>query len=147
MTRRNAREWAVQILFELDLNPRDDLEAVFSNFWQDRQHRRSYRGLTERWVRGVCEQRAVLDEIIARHAQHWSLSRMAVTDRNVLRLAIYEMAFCPDIPNVVSINEAVDLAKFFNTNESGRFVNGILDSARKELARNAGEAPNPPQAS
>jgi N utilization substance protein B len=97
-------------------------------------------------IRGVLERRDELDEIIRKHALNWDLHRMAVVDRNVMRLGIYEMLFRDDIPPVVSINEAVDIAKRFSTEESGRFVNGILDRVKAELlrpartAREAGEA-------
>jgi N utilization substance protein B len=133
--RREARECTVQILFQLDLNPQEDLDVVFQAFWEERACEPRTRQLAEEWVRGVSSKRPFLDEVISRHAEHWSLGRMATTDRNVLRLAVYEMYFCADIPAIVSINEAVDLAKYFNSNESGRFVNGILDSARKEHER------------
>ena len=89
----------------------------------------------EALVRGVLEHRAQLDAEIARYAKNWDISRMAAVDRNVLRLAIYEMMFREDIPPVVSINEAVDIAKKFSTDESGRFVNGILDVVRTNILR------------
>jgi N utilization substance protein B len=83
------------------------------------------------------ENRAAIDKHIIKHAQNWDLHRMAVVDRNVLRLAIYEMLFRDDIPPVVSINEAVDVAKKFSTHDSGKFVNGILDKVKSQLMRPA----------
>ncbi len=88
-------------------------------------------------IRGVVEHRAELDQRITQFAQNWDLKRMAVVDRNVLRLAIYEMYFRQDIPPVVSINEAVDIAKKFSTGDSGKFVNGILDKIKGGLMRPA----------
>ncbi len=85
----------------------------------------------------MVEHRAQLDGRITHFAQNWDLKRMAVVDRNVLRLAIYEMLYREDIPPVVSINEAVDIAKKFSTEDSGKFVNGILDKIKGELMRPA----------
>jgi N utilization substance protein B len=76
-----------------------------------------------------------VDERIKSHARNWELHRMAAVDRNILRLAIYEMLYREDIPPVVSINEAVDVAKKFSTQDSGKFVNGILDKVKSELMR------------
>ena len=136
-TRREAREWAVQILFELDLNPSDKLDKVFSCFWVDREPDAKARAFTEELVRGAAEQRDAIDARIQELAENWDVRRIGVLERNVLRLAAYEMLFREDIPPVVSINEAVDIAKYFSNTESGRFVNGILDRMRKDLGRPA----------
>ncbi len=88
-------------------------------------------------IRGTLAHRPEIDEKIKQYAQNWDLHRMAVVDRNVLRLAIYEMMHRTDIPPVVSINEAVDIAKKYSTDESGRFVNGILDKVKGDLLRPA----------
>ena len=88
-------------------------------------------------IRGVIEHRNEIDEHIKKHAKNWELHRMAAVDRNVLRLAIYEMLHREDIPPVVSINEGVDIAKKFSTQDSGKFVNGILDKIKGELLRPA----------
>ncbi|HAS84369.1 MAG TPA: transcription antitermination factor NusB [Verrucomicrobia bacterium] len=133
-TRRDAREWALQIVFSLDLNTRKDLVAVFRHFFADNPtDDAAMRALAESLVQGVVEQRSVIDEAIERYAEHWRMARMGVVDRNVLRIAVYEMMFRPDVPAAVVINEAIDIAKYFSNSESGRFVNGILDRARKEL--------------
>src|SRR5213079_1198621 len=95
------------------------------------------RFFADKLIRGVIEHRNDIDERIKGHAEHWDLHRMAVVDRNVLRLAIYEMLYREDIPPVVSINEAVDIAKKFSTEDSGKFVNGILDKIKGELMRPA----------
>ena len=88
-------------------------------------------------IKGTLEHRAEVDAIIQKHAKNWDISRMAVVDRNILRLAIFEMLHREDIPPVVSINEAVDIAKKFSTGDSGKFINGILDKVRGELMRSA----------
>jgi N utilization substance protein B len=160
-TRRDARERAVQFLFQYDLNPPTDLEAALSRFWDSLQAvaRERERGkatwgerselppptaqeaavrlFADPLIRGTIEHRAELDARLVQYAQNWNLPRMANVDRNILRLAMYEMLYREDIPPVVSINEAVDIAKKYSTDDSGKFVNGILDSLRKELMRPA----------
>ena len=88
-------------------------------------------------IRGTLEHRDEADGVIKKHAKNWELHRIAAVDRNILRLAIYEMLHRDDIPPVVSINEAVDIAKKFSTQDSGKFVNGILDHVKGELMRPA----------
>jgi N utilization substance protein B len=93
------------------------------------------RAFADPLIRGTIEHRDEADGIITKHAKNWELHRIAAVDRNILRLAIYEMLHREDIPPVVSINEAVDIAKKFSTQDSGKFVNGILDKVRGELMR------------
>jgi N utilization substance protein B len=154
--RRVARERAVQFLFQFDLNPPDQFAAAWELFWTSQRasaassdHDQARWGqpldqlpaatrlFAENLVKGVLDHRDALDEQIKKYAQNWDLHRMAVVDRNVLRLAIYEMLHREDIPPIVSINEAVDIAKRFSTEESGKFVNGILDKIKGELLRPA----------
>lgn len=139
--RRNAREWALQLLFQLDFNPAEKLETVFSAFWQDAQpDSNEAMVFAERIVSGVVEHRAEIDAMLARYTENWDVARIGSVERNAMRMAIFEMLHCADIPPVVSINEAVDVAKYFSTKESGKFVNGILDRIRSTLARPAREA-------
>jgi N utilization substance protein B len=159
--RREARERAVQFLFQHDLNAPENLEEALDSFWESQRavavaqekgaatwgqkvelpppsaDETATRLFAEKLIRGVLEKRETLDEHIRKHAENWDLRRMAVVDRNILRLAIYEMLFRNDIPPVVSINEAVDVAKRFSTRDSGKFVNGILDKVKTELLRPA----------
>jgi transcription antitermination protein NusB len=160
--RREARERAVQFLFQYDLNPPENLEEAMGRFWDSQRvaaieqekkgeatwgqvvpmpppaaEETATRLFAEPLIRGVLEKRADLDAYIQKFAKNWDLARMATVDRNVMRLAVYEMLFREDIPPVVSINEAVDIAKKFSTEESGRFVNGILDKIRGEILRPA----------
>jgi N utilization substance protein B len=137
-TRRDAREWALQMLFMLDLNP-VRLDEMFDAFWADREPDPPAREFAEDLVNGVHDNRQRIDAMLEGYADNWRIVRMAVTDRNVLRMATYEMFYRQDIPPIVSINEAVDLAKYFNCAESGRFVNGILDRARRDLKQPVGE--------
>jgi N utilization substance protein B len=158
-TRREARERAVQFLFQYDLNPPENLEEALRQFWDSQRavvlaeeqgpatwgvqkdlpppsaEEASIELFADPLIRGTLEHRQAIDERITQCAKNWELHRMAVVDRNVLRLAIFEMLYREDIPPVVSINEAVDIAKKFSTQESGRFVNGILDKIRTELMR------------
>ncbi len=159
--RREARERAVQFLFQHDLNPPEDLDQALDQFWDSQRaaaiaeekgaarwgqklqlpppsaEEAAVRLFAEPMIRGALEHRDEADAIIKKHAQNWDLHRMAAVDRNVLRLAIYEMLHRDDIPPVVSINEAVDIAKKFSTQDSGKFVNGILDKVKSELLRPA----------
>ena len=161
--RREARERAVQFLFQHDLNPPEDLEAALNHFWDSQRaaaiaeekgmatwgqpialppptaDEAAVRLFAEPLIRGALDHRDEADALIKKHAQNWDLHRMAAVDRNVLRLAIYEMLYRDDIPPVVSINEAVDIAKKFSTQDSGKFVNGILDKVKGELLRPARE--------
>ena|SRR5258706_4684102 len=135
--RRLARELAVQFLYQHDFNVEATDEAV-QLFWQTQQEISDGTcKFAEELIRGAVENRAAIDEKISKYTEHWELPRIAAVDRNILRLAIYEMLFRDDIPPVVSINEAVDIAKKFSTRESGAFVNGILDRLKADLTRPA----------
>ena len=159
--RREARERAVQFLFEFDLNPPEDLDGALEQFWQTQRaaaiaeekgsarwgeavelpppsaEEAAVRLFADPLIRGTLSHRDELDAEVKKHALNWDLHRIAAVDRNILRLAIYEMLHRDDIPPVVSINEAVDIAKKFSTQDSGKFVNGILDKIKGELMRSA----------
>ncbi len=129
VSRRTARMWAVQLLFERDFNPNGgDLSRFRSEF----KGSSAARVFAEELVRGVVERQAELDALIQQYAENWDLKRMAAVDRNIMRVAVYEMLYRSDIPPAVSINEAVELAKKMGDQKSGRFVNGILDRIRRE---------------
>jgi len=157
--RREGRERAVQFLFQHDLNPPENLDGALNEFW-DTQRAAAIAGekgpatwgqpvelppptadevemrrFADPLIRGALEHRDAIDEHIKKHAKNWDFHRIAAVDRNIMRLAIYEMLFREDIPPIVSINEAVDIAKKFSTQDSGKFVNGILDKIKGELMR------------
>jgi N utilization substance protein B len=135
-TRRDGREWALQIIFSLDLNTRSDLDAVFDYFFETHaENDPKIRKFCEEIVRGVVEHRVEIDAKIEQYSDHWKIRRMGVVDRNVMRIAMYELMYCKDTPSAVVLNEAIDLAKYFSNSDSGRFVNGILDRAGKELGK------------
>ncbi len=132
--RHQARLLAAQFLFQRDFNT-GDLDEALNDFWAGRTVPAAVRAFAEDLIRGVEECRAELDERLRAYAEHWDLERMGAVDRNVMRLALFEMRYREDIPPVVSINEAVELAKELSGFESGRFVNGILDRAARDLPR------------
>ncbi|MBM3845739.1 MAG: transcription antitermination factor NusB [Verrucomicrobia bacterium] len=156
--RRRAREKALQFLYQHDMNPPESLVDSLDHFFESQRlaalaevadpsnpmpdppppptsDDAALRLFAERLIRGVLENQNALDAEIQKHAHNWDLRRMAAVDRNILRLAAYEMRFRTDIPPVVSINEAVEIAKRFSTPESGKFVNGILDRIKGDLLR------------
>ena len=130
--RRQARELALQFLYGYDLN-RKDLDETLSDFWNVNRAPDKVRRFAGELIRGTIEQLDRVDGIIADHARNWRLDRIALVDKNILRLSIYELKFRDDIPPLVSINEAVEIAKKFSTVQSGQFVNGILDQVRQEI--------------
>lgn len=130
--RRQARELALQFLYGVEVNP-GDLEEKLARFWEMNKAEPEVAAFATSLIRGVVQHKEEIDRTISEHALNWDIDRIVPVDRNVLRLALYELAFRPDIPPVVTINEAVDIAKKFGTAESGKFVNGILDTVRAKL--------------
>lgn len=129
-----AREFALQILYQIDIR-RDNLGDIVDSFWKAQDEGEvdtSVKDFALDIAKGVIENLKVIDEKISQHATNWHLKRMAVVDRNILRLASFELLFRDDIPAKVSINEAVELAKKFSGVEAGKFVNGILDKVKAE---------------
>ena len=129
--RTRARELALQFLYQIDVlqdGVIDELDAFLRQEERDAETCRFARRITL----GTHERREALDEIIQGVAQNWQIRRMAVIDRNVLRLATYELLYCDDIPPKVAINEAIELGKRFSTANSGAFVNGILDKIKSQ---------------
>jgi len=131
--RRKSREFAVQALFFMDMNQNfsEEYLSLFSDHFVSSS---SVRPFFIELVRGVLRARSGIDSLVERFSNNWKVSRMSAVDRNIMRLAVYEMIVCKDIPFIVSINEAVDLGKKYGTEESGSFVNGILDSIRTAMA-------------
>ena len=125
--RTQAREFALQILYQLEMNPgsRDEIKISFWNPYPDIPD--EVRRFTEILVDGTLTNLKEIDGVVTRAAENWEIARMAVVDRNILRFATYELLFVEDIPPKVTINEAVNLAKKFSQEDSGKFVNGVLD--------------------
>lgn len=125
--RTQARECALQMLYQYELNL-TPLPELFENFWlQNPEYPSDVRSFTELLVRGTVSHFDRINEVVSKYAENWQLNRMAVIDRNILRFATFELLFCNDIPPKVTINEAVNIAKKFSQEDSGKFVNGILD--------------------
>lgn len=135
--RRRAREIALQVLYSMDVQPEVPVEVALARFHGGFEQEEGAvaseatpeetRAFVERLVRGVHEHLAEIDARIVSASRNWRLERMARVDRNLLRLAVYEMAFAGDVPAKAAINEAIEIAKRFGAQESPAFVNGILD--------------------
>lgn len=143
--RRKARENSLQLLYEIDLSEKD-FERVLNDFCEGTFHSEGdslstqspqdeVREFTRQIVEGVCHNVGEIDQIIEGHSTHWKINRMASVDRNILRMAVFELLYCPDIPPSVTINEAIEIAKRFGTEESGSFVNGVLDHIAKDIKK------------
>ena len=124
--RREGRELALQALYSLDLNPMDARESL-RLLRENSRVAVAVRGFAEELVAGVVEKREELDRIIAGQSTNWAISRMTRVDLNILRLATFELFFRSDIPKSVTMNEAIEVAKKFGTEESPAFINGVLD--------------------
>ena len=133
-TRRQARELAMQALFYMDIQ-KDASEGMLEYFCGCFCPSKKSRPFFIKLVNGVLGSKGQIDALIERFSQNWKISRMSCVDRNVMRIAVYEMLYCDDIPPKVSINEAVDIGKKFGTEESGAFINGIMDSIRGTLEK------------
>ncbi len=131
--RTKARERAVQALYQIDVAA-TDLDEALSRFWKSFEPvEREVREAAEELVRGVAEHRRAIDGAIEGVSTHWRLDRMARVDRNVLRLAVYELVHRPEVPVKVVINEAIELGKKYGSESSGAFVNGVLDRVAAAL--------------
>ena len=160
VTRRQSREWALQMLVQFDLNPPEAVDAAIADFWEqqvqletdsltaenrearviftsdDPRERESLaiaRAFAEERVKGAWAERDALDAALEPYLENWSLYRLGTVERGVLRLASWELQNCTDIPSPIVVNEAVDLAKWFSESKSGRFVNGVLDKFAKSV--------------
>ena len=137
--RTRAREVAVQFLYQLDLRGQeilDDMEA----FLRQESNDTEVLEFAQRLITGTVEYRPELDERLQAVARNWDLKRMAAVDRNILRMAMFELLHCDDIPGKVTINEAIELGKKYSTANSGAFINGILDRVKNESVADKGQA-------
>lgn len=129
--RRQAREDAMQILYQLDLNPDSNARTALGGFAQlYKKEGKSLDPYTERLVNGVADKMRDIDQILKKTSDNWKPDRMNAVDRNILRLGVFELCFCDDIPSTVTINEMIEIAKQFGTENSPSFINGILDKVR-----------------
>src|SRR5436305_11854991 len=134
-TRRKSRELLLQMLFQADMG-RQQPEEVRRTFWSERNSvEKDVRGFADDLFRVATDRTSEIDQLIERHAEHWRMDRMAAVDRNVLRGAVAELIGFPDTPRAVIINEALEIARKFSSPESVQFINGVLDSVRRELEK------------
>ena len=136
--RTKSREFAMQMLFQWDMS-RQDPAKLEAKFWRSAKAADNTRAFANKLFEGAAKDADALDALIVQHAQNWRLERMAIIDRAVLRLAIYELR-SKDTPPKVVLNEAIDLAKKFSSEGAGAFVNGILDAVNKALVEKADAA-------
>lgn len=137
-SRRHARELAVQFLYQLDVVGQDDWHKDMERFWKENETDKDVKEFSENIINKVIDQKEDIDKLIVSYTTNWDITRIAVVDRNIMRLAICELLYMKDIPPIVAINEAVDIAKKFGTPDSGKFVNGILDKIRIETSKEKG---------
>ena len=131
--RRKARETALQFLYQLDVREHDDPSAQAAEFWSRHSVDAQARAFAEELVVGTKQNQGAIDGLIAQSAEHWDLERMSTVDRNILRAGVYELLWHPEVPAKVAINEAIEIAKKFGTQESSRFINGVLDRIARDL--------------
>ncbi|MFQ3580885.1 MAG: transcription antitermination factor NusB [Chloracidobacterium sp.] len=148
-SRRRARECALQMLFQYDLS-QPSLDYLFESYWNEltelkKEHRIEVPAFANQIVTGVVNHLSDIDLVISRHTDHWRISRMAIVDRNILRVAVYEFLYETETPRAVVINEALEVARRFSTPEASQFINGVLDAIKRELDEQ--EATLPPATS
>ncbi|MBW1779599.1 MAG: transcription antitermination factor NusB [Deltaproteobacteria bacterium] len=138
--RRRARELAVQVLFHLEFSP-DNPSEVFDLICENFDARKSIRDFSKKLVLGVWENKEILDKAIGEASKNWRIERMARLDRSILRLATFEIMFVQDIPAKVSLDEAVEIGKKFGSEDSGRYINGVLDKIYNTMLQNETREP------
>ena len=139
--RRQGREFALQMLYQIDMGGGKEKET-FSTFWEGKKASPEAKTFAEELVSGTLDHLESIDSVLRQGLEHWRLPRIAAVDRSVLRLAVFEFLNQPQTPPVVVIDEAIELAKRFGGDESGLFVNGVLDGIRKQLESHS--MPSPP---
>lgn len=133
--RRRSREFALQVLYQLEINTQD-INQILEHIRENVLSGSEDREFTERIVRGVREHLKEIDHLLEEFLENWRLDRLSSVDRNILRLALFELLYCKEIPPKVTINEAIDLGKRYGTEDSGAFINGVLDRIQNEVVRN-----------
>ncbi len=127
------------MLFQIDMAGGVPAE-VYPHFWKEHEAELEVKEFAQGLVEGVMKEREALDRVISGSVDNWRIERMAVVDRNILRVAVYELAWLPETPSVVVLDEAIEVGKKYGSEQSGSFINGILDSVRKRIER--GEVPS-----
>ena len=135
-SRRKAREAALQLLYMLEFE-NSNVEEALDHFWRHGELDEKGKSFVRQLVLGAMEHMQDIDRYITESSENWRLSRMAIVDRNIMRMAVYEFLYTPDTPKKVVINEAIEIAKRFGAEESTQFVNGVLDNIRKRVETEA----------
>ena len=130
--RRKARELAFRILYQAEISAGEPM-SVANEVLSESEHEASVESYARELVRVFSEHAQQIDEIISRTSKNWELTRMAATDRNVLRYSVAEILYVTEVPPKVAIDEAIEIARRFGTDDSGKFVNGMLDSVAREF--------------
>ena len=134
MNRRRAREYTLQMLFQVEFSGKDRLSFP-DDFWVGKEDSEDLKSFTQELFRGTSGHQEEIDAIIQGAADNWDLKRMAAVDRNILRFAVYEIVYRADIPSAVTINEALEIAKKYSSQESAPFINGLLDKIAKSRGK------------
>lgn len=129
--RRKSREGTLQILFQLEFDDSDP-DDVVNQFWKGKKASREIKDYSGHLVKGITSHQASIDRIIQSVSEHWRLSRMAVVDRNILRMAVFELFSKEKLAPAIVINEAIEIAKKFSSDQAAQFINGILDALRRQ---------------
>jgi len=133
--RRQARENVLKILYQMEILG-DELDTVLDRYWDTSPtFDDTIKKFANELVKGIAEKKNELDEVIKNKLKNWNFERVAIIDRNILRMGVYEIMFRDDIPDSVSINEAIEIAKKYGDQESSRFINGILDKVAKSKSQ------------
>ncbi len=136
--RRKAREIALQVLYELDVQNISIREAI-DRFWANFEAQEEAKSFSTLLVEGTWNNRERIDQLISTSSENWTMARMSRVDKSILRMAVYELLFCHDIPPKVTLNEAIDLGKVYGSENSGAFINGILDALYAKLRKKKDE--------
>lgn len=132
--RRKSREIALQVLYQINITNQDPIKTL-AQLQEHFSTEGGENGFTERIVLGVLEHCKEIDQLIEKYSENWRLDRMTIIDRNILRMAAFELLYCEEIPPKVTLNEAIDLGKRYGAEESGSFINGILDRIQNDAIR------------
>ena len=133
LSRRKARIAALEMLYQLDMAD-GDIKDITAMQFEEKNLAKDAEGFILRLVNGVWEHKREIDRLIETNAENWSVYRITLIDRNILRLAAFEMVYCPDIPFKVAIDEAIEIGKIYGAEDSGAFINGILDKIGQGLS-------------
>ena len=131
--RRKARESTLQILFQLEFNDSDE-DKAFRLYWKDKKATKDVKDYCRWLIKGVMAHQEFIDRSIQSVSEHWRLSRMPVVDRNILRMAVFELLYEEDVEPAIIINEAIEIAKTYSGEQAAQFINGVLDALRKKTS-------------